>query len=279
MGLAVRADGEVFAVGRVTGVVDFGLGNTAASSATDDAFVARFSPDGLLRWAKRFGDTGVNAFHGVAVTNDTVYVGGHYEGAPDFGNGPLPARGGSDAVVMRLAAEAGAFRWVSTFGGSDNQRIYGLTVDETTVVAAGYYWDAIDLPDVQPAQRSDGIVVGYDPLDGSFVDAHTYGGPNCDFLESARASEGQVIATGTFQDTITLDTSLTAIGLADSIVFGVTHLGFQWHRSFGDATDEIANTTAGALSSALYAGGTRNVQLDSGCYQIPGATTGYIRRF
>jgi len=278
--LAVRSDGDLFVAGRVAGTVDFGLGNTSASSAGSDAFVARYSPSGALRWARRFGEEGLNAFSGIAVSNDTVYVGGFYTGAPNFGTGNLPARGASDAVILRMDAETTAVSWVANFGGDDNQYIYSVELHGNTIVGAGYFWQTIDLPNIStPAQRADGLVVEYDTLTGAFVDAYRYGGPGCDYLYSAKASNGQIVASGAFQDTVVLDTDVTAAGLSDGVVVGLDSSGVQWHRTFGNDGDEVAQSTIGDVSSALFVGGTRDVRLDAGCYPTPGVTTGYIRRF
>ncbi len=278
--IAVRPDGDLVVAGRVTGIVDFGLGNTSASAANTDAFVARYSPTGALRWARRFGIQGENAFTSIAISNDVIYLGGVYTGALDLGTGSLPARGNGDALMLRMNADTTTVSWVASFGGDDNQRIYGVELYGDVIVGVGYFWQTVDLPNIStPAQRADGLVVAYDKLTGAFVDALRYGGPGCDYLYSAEVSNGQVIASGTFQGTVLFDTGVTAAGLADGVVVGVDSAGFQWHRTFGNDSDEVAQSTVGDISSALFVGGTRDLRLDAGCYPVPGVTTGYIRRF
>jgi hypothetical protein len=59
----------------------------------------------MLRWSRRFGGFSVDAGEGIAVdVSGNVFVTGLVSAATvDFGTGPLLARGGADAFLVRLA--------------------------------------------------------------------------------------------------------------------------------------------------------------------------------
>ena len=89
-GLAVDYEGNSYFAGIVGSVVDFGT-NPVSSFGSSDVFIASASPGGIMRWARVYGDTGLDQAQSVAVgRNGAVAITGQYEGTPDFGAGPLP---------------------------------------------------------------------------------------------------------------------------------------------------------------------------------------------
>ena len=77
-GMAVLSDGSIVIVGSFEGGATFGSGEPnqtylSAVSGTD-AFVAVYAPDGMLRWAKRVGGSGMSIFHAVAALPDGSFV-------------------------------------------------------------------------------------------------------------------------------------------------------------------------------------------------------------
>jgi hypothetical protein len=276
----VAPDGDVIVVGYVAGIVDFGGGTTPASGSDSDAFIARYSPTGVFRWARRFGDTGTNAFVSVVATNDAIYAGGFYSGTPRLGSTILPNRGGHDAVMFRMSADGTAIQWVSNFGGPNNQRIFGVTLVDGALVGAGYYWDSVDLPGIPASSgKADGLVVRFADPGGAFVEAVRVGSANCEFFTSAHGSSNNVIVSGTFQDTIQLDMPVTSSGGADAIAFGLAGSSLAWHRALGNDTDDLNRGAAGTLETGLVVGGMHGAQLDVGCNPVEGASRGYVRRF
>ena len=106
--VSVAADGGAFVVGVTRGGLD------GARDGTDqDAFVARFSPDGELLWTRQLGSqVGYDErASGVSVGDDeSVYVSGQ-----SFGGVDAASAGSSDAFVAKYSA-AGALLWVRQVG-------------------------------------------------------------------------------------------------------------------------------------------------------------------
>ncbi len=159
----VRAkDGDLFMTGNFSETVDFNPGGALrvlTAIGDSDAFVARYSPDGTLRWAKQFGnsDDGVIIARAIAVDkNDNVYTCGEFANTIDFDPGPpvrnvtvnkagdappvvtnlppppfTPASfGASDGYISKLDA-SGKFVYVRHLGGEDGSVVlHGIAADD-----------------------------------------------------------------------------------------------------------------------------------------------------
>ena len=99
--LTVGASGSIYTAGSFDGTADFvGTGKSLASTAGQDAYIARWNTDGTLLWVRQFsGSSAVNAQNLVADSDDNVYMAGRFLGTADFdpdaagtfnltGNGP-----------------------------------------------------------------------------------------------------------------------------------------------------------------------------------------------
>jgi len=280
IGIAVNAVGHVVVTGSVAGVVDFGDGTlTSASTATRDGFVARFvAGSGELVWARRWGVLGDNEGSAVTISSDgLVYAAGYYDGSPDLGGGAAAARGDNDALVLALSSN-GAYRWDRTFGGSNNDRLYGIALDGNLIVAGGYYWLTTDLPGIATsAGAADGVVVAYTSA-GAPQWSLRYGDSGCDYVLSVQANAGEQAISGIFSGTIDLGAGpRTAIG-GDSLLFTRSSAGVTWSTGLHDSGDDFAIDTAGDRTNGFYVVGASNLALDAGCYPSLSTPTGYIRR-
>jgi len=88
LGIATDAQGNVYVAGKFYGTATFGDTNSPIASFGDsDAFLAKYSSQGQLQWAKKFGGTGYDAANAVAVdTNGNIYVAGRFGGPAAFGS-------------------------------------------------------------------------------------------------------------------------------------------------------------------------------------------------
>lgn len=129
--LAVGNDGNLIIVGVLNGPVDF-VGTTLVSNFLD-AFVARYTPDDGLRWAKRFGITGPlfgNSAQGVAVdADDNIVVIGSFSGRIDFGGGVMQSFGASDVFLAKLDT-AGGHVWSRRYGGAGYEEGRSVAIDD-----------------------------------------------------------------------------------------------------------------------------------------------------
>jgi hypothetical protein len=112
-------DGSCLFAGMFYGSATFGAGEptqttfTSASPAGVDVFVARYTADGGLAWARRAGGIGTDIAAGVgAFPDESLVVVGSFEDAATFGPGDplettLTAAGATDAFIARFNADGG----------------------------------------------------------------------------------------------------------------------------------------------------------------------------
>ena len=130
--VAVAPDGDVIVAGAFRGTVDFGNGPITAA-ILEDAFVARYAPDGVLRWVSHIGSSvhpsdNVRAT-GVAVDgNGNVLLTGLFEGTVDAGTGALVSAGADDIFVVCYAPD-GKPTWSRRIGGASFERVGKIAAD------------------------------------------------------------------------------------------------------------------------------------------------------
>jgi hypothetical protein len=88
--------------GEIVGAADFG-GGPLWGNGSADIFLAKFNNAGTYLWQKRFGDLYDDHGNGVASDlNGNVILAGDYSLSIDFGGGPLPSPGSSDACLAKF---------------------------------------------------------------------------------------------------------------------------------------------------------------------------------
>src|SRR5436190_925899 len=99
-GLALDSAGDILMVGLVFRNVSFGTTNFSVPSGTShEAFVARFTSTGDLRWVREVRGPSSEA-NAVAVdTNGDAFVTGQFEETTSFGTTNLVSRGGGDIFI------------------------------------------------------------------------------------------------------------------------------------------------------------------------------------
>jgi len=127
--ISTAGSGKMLVGGSLTDTVDFG-GGALSSAGGEDAFLAKYSPDGTPVWSRRMGGTGNERVQGIAVDpSGNVFVTGYFQNSVDFGNGtPLNSAGLMDIFVAKYSA-TGGFLWAKRFGSPGDDAGYGLAVD------------------------------------------------------------------------------------------------------------------------------------------------------
>jgi hypothetical protein len=156
-GLAVDRAGNITMVGSFDHSISFGPGDDHQSLGDADAYIARFTTDGKLMWARTFGAEREDVAWGVAAdeAGNTVTTGWFQEAkdAVDFGKGgTIRSKGNKDVFVVKLDPQ-GATTWVQTWGDHDHDQGRGVALDSKgNAVVVGIYRFKLDV--VEPAQES-----------------------------------------------------------------------------------------------------------------------------
>lgn len=219
--IAVTPNGDIVVSGAFRGTIDLdpGAGVIERSAADEGAqFVARLSPDGVVRWDRMFHSPCTGAELEVAVADDdTVYVAGSHEGTLRFDDQPdgeeIQSRGGRDLFMIRLD-EAGDIVWVRSVGGFGNEEPTAVAVSsDGAILVGGIFSTPLDF-DPGGMQVVDGsgvdrrVPLGVQDAFVLSLDAHgayrwtrSFGGVDSTVTISdlAAAPHGGGVATGNFR--------------------------------------------------------------------------------
>lgn len=129
-GIAVDGQGNVVFVGDFQGTIDFGDG-PIESAGDHDLLLAKLDPGGDTVWARTFGGKGAEQAGPIAVdSRGRVAVAGSFEGAVDFGGGPMTSTQGYHFNLFVAEVDGnGQHRWSKRFGDVDGEEAIGLGYD------------------------------------------------------------------------------------------------------------------------------------------------------
>lgn len=220
--VAADNDGGVYAVGYFRGLLDFdpGVGinyyMSAGGSSNSDGFIIKLNEDGEAQWSQRVGNTDDDSTSSVAVQGSTVYFGGSYSIGVIFDSGGTNdsrvSAGGQDGYIASYTTN-GAFNWVHTFGGTENEGVYDIATTSDAVHAVGAYEDTVDFNPAGPAASAtslgnqDSFLLTLEP-DGTFGWLRVWGSTALDRATTVAAdSTGSVYVGGRFEGSIDFDPS------------------------------------------------------------------------
>ncbi len=153
-GIAVDPAGHITMVGSFDRSISFGQGDDHTSLGEADAYVARFTSDGKLEWAKTFGAEREDVAWGVAADSaGNSVTTGWFQKSVDFGKGgALASKGNKDVFVLKLDPK-GAPIWVQTFGDHDHDQGRGVALDDKgNAIVTGIFRFKLALGDLPPLQ-------------------------------------------------------------------------------------------------------------------------------
>lgn len=178
-------ENNIIITGLFSGLVDFdpnsGVTNLQSNNNSNDAFIAKYTSNGELIWAKSFGSTNTGIERGNAITVDNqnnIYATGSFSGLTDFDPSTntvnLSPVANRSIYILKLTSN-GDFDFVKTIGAPGTELVYDIAVDNFgSLYITGLYLVSMDC----------------DPDAGIFT-ITANGGNNEIFLVSLSASNGQ----------------------------------------------------------------------------------------
>jgi hypothetical protein len=230
-GIAVDGTGSGVAItGTFSNTINFGVGgDLTAINARTDLFVAKFNAmTGAPLWAKRFGAPDASeAGNGIAMDSaGNVVVVGTCQTPIDFGGGLLSGTG-TDAFLVKLTGDTGAYIWSRRIGGGGNDYGYGVAVDQGngSVTVVGQASQSVNFGDgVMIAMQEPDIFLARYNSGLSLLNAQRFGGSNAENVAglavdgtNAAYVAGYFYGSGTFAGGI----PLLSAGMADGMIMRV----------------------------------------------------------
>jgi hypothetical protein len=231
----------VYVVGTVQNAL---LGQTSQGST--DAFIRKYTVDGVLLWTRQFGTNAQDEALGVTSDGTGVYVVGDTHGNIVTGQ-PVPE--GEDAFIRRYDAN-GNVVWTRQFGTADFDNANGVATDGTGIYVVGTTGG--DLAGAFGGFR-DGFLRKYDS-GGNVLWTRQFGTDGPDDAYAVAAGGLGVFVAGQTYGTFPGQTKLTP-GLYDAYLIKYDASGTQqWVREFGTIREDWAYGLAVGAASVVVVG-------------------------
>ncbi len=270
----VDASGNVYTTGGFKGTTDFdpgvGTANLASTGVGQDVFVWKLDVNGNYVWAKKFGNTGDDYAHSIAVdASGNVYTTGQFTTTVDFDPGAgiasLTSFGNDDTFISKLDVN-GNYVWAKQLGGTSYDWPRAMTVDNLGNVYTIGYTTSSD-GDFNPSSAtytlSAGGYISKLNTNGGFIWARqipvTYysGGITLDAINN-------IYITGLFSGTTDLDPgigtfNLTSLGNTDACILKLdNNSNFLWAKQLGGTLEDFGAEIVVDASNNIYTTGSFN---------------------
>ncbi len=308
-GVDFDAFGNSLVVGGFRETADFDPGPGMVSIASglsyaEDIFVAKYSPNGELIWAKSvYGPQGFDFVEDVRFNNfrDSFVMVGSFERTVDFDLGPgalslSSSGGGQDGFVAKYDTN-GNILWAFRIGGSGSDSVEAVRWDsEGNLLVAGYFSGTADFdPSAVNASLTstgglDAFIAKYD-TNGSFIWVRQFAGvQDGQFRGLAIDATDAVLATGNFSGSIDLDPTIGAQVVdsrGDRDVMNVklnSDGSLAWGFAIGSIGDDRGQTIGVDSQSSVYVSGLFSGTMDfdprPAVYELGGASTAtFVSKF
>lgn len=145
-GIVTDSANNVYIGGNFTGTTNFNPGGTTVNKTAvnyQDAYIASYTPAGILRWVHAFGGNGSDSVDSVDIQGSRIVGGGMFENTVNFNPGGTAVNrtsaGVYDAFVIGLNTD-GVYDFVKTSGGTGNDSSVNVRMDSNgNVFSTGYY--------------------------------------------------------------------------------------------------------------------------------------------
>jgi hypothetical protein len=259
-GVAIKGN-NIVVVGNYLDAIKHGEFSKKANGS-DDMFIAALDASGEPQWLWTAGgidSDGANAV--VAAPDGGWLVGGSFSDVVTFGSENLKAKGGTDAMLIKLAA-SGDLEWIKHFGGRYNDKISHLAVDgQGNVYVQGVFRDTAEWggPPMTAAGSDPDVVLAKYDLNGDHVWSKSFGNPFAEFAGGLTVDRaGYVTMVGSFDRTVSFGEGdeHKSMGESDVYIARFTSSGkFQWARTYGaDRIDAASGVAADAAGNTVTTG-------------------------
>jgi hypothetical protein len=170
-----------------------------------DIFLSKWGGDGKLQWTRTLGTPRDDLLYGLALTADgRLLLAGSTEGSWAAPTHSSASPSGSDALVLMFPAQLDAntpptwSRQIAANGGS-YENFDAVTVRaDGKVVAAGRTSGVVPGTGASPPSSFEGLVMAFEPADGTTLWARQWATRPYVFLDGAAADGNTVYVTGTY---------------------------------------------------------------------------------
>ena len=236
--------GNVVVAGSYLGSATFG-NVTLVSQGDEDIFVAKYTNQGSLVWARSAGGAFPDYSNSLAIDNQSnIYLAGIIQNAATFGSITVFGYGSADAFIAKYDAQ-GTSQWANLYGGVGYDEAVQVTLDNNGgFYLVGDFEQSVAFAAINLTSQGagDGFVLRGTPQ-GNVTWAKQFSGPGDEaFLNVRLSGNGAVYLAGAFSSTIaTFDNHpFNCAGGADILLMRCDVNGnFVWGERGGGIANDI----------------------------------------
>ena len=258
-GLAVNANGDVFASGSFNGSVTFGSTAVLGQGGLD-LFLVKVNASGTPQWLCSAGGNNTDYAGALAAgPNGSVYLSGGFSTVATFGPLTVTSRGSTDAFIALYDAQ-GSVQWAKSYGGPGTDAAGALAVAPNgDLYNVGYFQNTAAFGNTSLISfgLDDGYVMKCN-AQGALLWVRQIGGTGVDGAYSASlSSAGILYIAGSFNGTASFDTQTrTSAGGDDIFIARYASTGaLVWVDRCGGTGNEYDGGVACGANGTIYVGG------------------------
>lgn len=268
--------GNTYVGGVFSGVADFDMAvgtATLTSSGAEDAYIAKYAPDGGLLWARRFGGNENDSMASIRLdpASGSLYATGNFRGSADFtgdGVADQTSAGSTDVFIVKLDPATGSTLWHKRVGGTSSEVGNDVAAADGYVYVGGIFQSTTDFNPgagtntLTPAGKGnfrspDGFLLKLTDQ-GNYVSAWQIGGSSFDSIRSLIVDGSTIYVAGDFNGSADLNpsaavTTRTSNGRNDAF-FGSygTSGGLNWVQTIGGPGGDGSDWRLSSDNGSLY---------------------------
>lgn len=259
-GVAVDAQGNVFATGHCQSTDTAFDGATMPNRGDYDLFVVKYDANGKLLWLKSGGGAGYDFGHSIGVDKaGNCYVTGSFIGDCEFAGKAVKNSRGGHALLAKLAPN-GDLAWLNVPQGNGSSTGQHLVVDAdgNCVVSGGVAGvESFGIVTLTNKGGRDVFAVKFDASGKTLWAFKGDGSTNAGFASVALGGKGEVALCGMFQGTLKLGGKLVeSHGAHDIVVAKLSPEGkLRWFHTGGSKQTDYALCIAADVDGNCYVTG------------------------
>jgi cysteine-rich repeat protein len=232
----------------------------------DAGTVVKFTSSGTYQWIKNFGSG--EPYEVATDSSDNIVVTGYFQGMIDFGGGQVTSNGFSRDVFVAKLSPVGSYIWQKTFGDTDNDIGYGITVaPDDAVAVTGYFQGTVDFGGGQVTSNGSEMFIAKYSASGTYLFGLHFDGTGGSVSSYGITTDsiGNILATGGFSGSVNFGGGPhLSIGSQDIFVAKFSPVGSHiWSQSFGSTISGGGKSVA-VGSSGIYVTGNFSGTTDFG---------------
>ncbi|MDP3928321.1 MAG: SBBP repeat-containing protein [Bacteroidota bacterium] len=243
----------------------------AGTSTANDAFLGKFTPNGILLWSTYFGKDLTDIFYRICTNAQNEILATGYTNSTDFNFSGMGTHqstlGGSFDILVAKFSSNGNLIWGTYYGGLQTEQAAGICTDINSNIYVASYSTSTDNIATNGAYKTTlggprDIVLSKFSNQGRLLYGTYYGGQSIDYpLGMTIDNESNLILVGTTQSS----SEMAFGGGADSLLNDVTGDGFIlkmdtlgfpiWCNYFGGNSNDYLHSVSSDKDQNIYVGG------------------------